>query len=243
MRSFEKADGVRVFTLILASLTAVAITVFTVMFGDGKEALIVVPLYISILILFLQSGVNRWAFLLGAINSLFYAAVYIYDGLYLTAIYAAAFSFPFQLWTFFRWKRRDSSGKTIFMRLGNGVRVAVAAGFAVSFAAFYMILQHFGSDWGFYDCWSMLLGILVTVLCVGPYIEYSPLQCLSVFIGLIMFAKMARQQPIQYTYLAYQVYSLFCVLQAFVRIIRIYRRQKNGEETIGFASDENDREE
>lgn len=226
MKALKKLSGVRILTLVLAALTAVAITVFTVMYGDGTETLIVIPLYISILILFLQSGVNRWAFLLGAINSLFYAAVYVYDGLWLTAVYAALFSCPFQLWTFFRWKNQDSGGKTVFSELKNSVRILIVIGFSAAFALLYMILRYFGSDWGAYDCWSMLLGILVTVLCVFPYVEYSPLQCLSVFIGLIIFAKMARENPIQYTYLAYQIYSMFCVLQAFVRIMKIYSRQK-----------------
>lgn len=71
------------------------------------------------------------------------------------------------------------------------------------------------------------MGILVTVLCTVPYVEYSPLQCLSVFIGLIMFADMARTDPLQYTYLAYQIYSLFCVVQAFIRIVKIYRNQNS----------------
>lgn len=225
MKLLQGKDKVRVMTVIAAAITAVAITFFTVKYGGGTETIIVIPLYVSILILFLQSGVNRWAFLLGAINSLFYAAVYIYDGLYLTAVYCALFSFPFQFWTFFRWKNKDINGKTVFRKLGNFQRIIITVGFAVLYAVFYLILRYFGSDWGFYDCWSMLLGILVTVLCTVPYVEYSPLQCLSVFIGLIMFAKMARTDPLQYTYLSYQIYSLFCVVQAFVRIVKIYAEQ------------------
>ena len=77
MKLLQGKDKVRVMTVIAAVITAVAITFFTVKYGGGTETIIVIPLYVSILILFLQSGVNRWAFLLGAINSLFYAAVYI----------------------------------------------------------------------------------------------------------------------------------------------------------------------
>lgn len=230
MKFFQGKDKIRIITIIAALITAVAITFFTVKYGEGTKTVIVVPLYVSIFIMLLQSGVNRWAFLMGAINSLFYAAVYVYDGLYLTAVYAALFSFPFQLWTFFRWKKKDSKGKTVFKKLSASQRLIIAAGFAILYAAFYMILKHFGSDWGFYDCWSMLLGILVTLLCLVPYVEYSPLQCLSVIIGLVMFAKMARTDPLQYTYLAYQIYCTFCVLQAFVRIVKIYREQKNSPE-------------
>lgn len=229
METNRKDRNIRVFTLILAAVTAVAITFFTIKYGEGTKILIVVPLYISICVMFIQSGVNRWAFLIGAINSLFYAAVYVYDGLYLTAVYAALFSFPVQLWTFFRWNKKDRNGKTVFHTLKNSARVLIAVGYAALFVVFYLILRHFGSDWGIYDCNSMLLGILLTILCAVPYVEYSPLQCISVLIGLVMFTKMALRDPIQYTYLAYQIYCMFCVSQAFVRIMKIYRSQKSEE--------------
>lgn len=222
----KQIDSVRIATMILAGLTAIAITVFTILFNDGLNILIVIPLYVSICVLFLQSGVNRWAFLVGAINSLFYAAVYIYDGLYLTAVSAALFSFPVQMVTFFRWKNRDASGNTRFKTLSSKARLGILTAFVVLFVAFYKLLQHFGSDWGIYDCSNMLLGILVTLLCAVPYLEYSPLQCLNTLVGLAMFLKMARTDPIQYTYLAYQIYCTFCVIQALVRIIGIYRKQK-----------------
>lgn len=228
MKNKPKPDKIRILTLVLAAVTAVAITFFTYRYGEGTKILIVVPLYVSICVLFIQSGVNRWAFLIGAINALFYAAVYVYDGLYLTAVSAALFSFPVQLWTFFRWKKKDTDGKTVFYTLKNSTRCLIALGFAILFAILYKLLQHFGSDWGVYDCSSMLLGIIVTVLCAVPYVEYSPLQCLSTFISLVMFTKMALKDPIQYTYLAYEIYCTFCVSQAFVRIMKIYRKQKQG---------------
>lgn len=212
--------------LVLAGVTAAAITVCAVIFGDGASTLIIAPLYISVCIIFLQSGVNRFAFLLGAFNSLFYAAVYVYDGLYLTAVYAALFSFPVQLLTFIRWKKKDNRGKTVFREMTGRQRALVAAAFTVCFAVFYSVLRYFGSDYGFYDTLSMLFGIMVTLLCAAPYIEYSPLQVTSVAVGLFMFAKMARTQPIQYTYLAYQIYCMICVTVAMIRIFRIRRRQK-----------------
>lgn len=232
MTEKPKIDKIRILTMVIAAFTAVAITFFTIKYGEGAKILIVVPLYVSICVLFLQSGVNRWAFLIGAINSLFYAAVYIYDGLYLSAFSAAFFSFPFQVWTFFRWKKKDDSGKTVFHRLSGKIRALIAVGYAVLFVAFYELLQYIGSDWGLYDCNGMLLGILVTILCTVPYVEYSPLQCLNVLINLIMFAKMAMRDPIQYTYLTYEIYCFFCVTQAFIRIMKIYRKQRLSENNI-----------
>lgn len=212
--------------LVLAGLTAIAITVCAVKFSDGASTLIIAPLYVSVCIIFLQSGVNRFAFLMGALNSLLYAAVYVYDGLYLTALYAALFSFPIQLVTFIRWKKKDGDGKTVFKEMTNKIRLLVAVGFVACFAIFYSILQYFGSDYSFYDSLSMLFGILVSILCAAPYIEYSPLQVTSVIVGLFMFIKMSREDPIQYTYLIYQIYCSICVIVAMIRIFKIRRKQK-----------------
>lgn len=222
-----KAKSVDSLLLVLAALTAAAIAVLSFAFFDGTSVIITVPLYISVIIIFLQSGVNRFAFLLGAVNSLFYAAVYVYDGLYLTAVYAALFSFPVQLLTFFRWKRKDGDGKTVFRKMSLRQRLLISVLFCVCFAVLFLFLKHIGSNYGFYDTLSMLFGILVTLLCAVPYIEYSPLQVTSVAVGLFMFAKMARSQPLQYTYLAYQCYCMICVMAAMIRIIKIYRRQNN----------------
>lgn len=217
---------VDILLLILAVITAAAITFFAVRFSDGAATLIIAPLYVSVCIILMQSRVNRFAFLLGAVNSLFYGAVYIYDGLYLTALYAILFSFPVQLLTFIRWKKKDRDGETVFKKMSRKQHLLTAAVFAVCFAVFYSILRLAGSDYGIYDTLSMLFGILVTLLCAAPYIEYSPLQVTSVAVGLFMFAKMARAQPIQYTYLTYQAYCLICVSVAMTRIFRIYKKQK-----------------
>lgn len=123
-------------------------------------------------------------------------------------------------------KKKDSSGKTIFHSLKNSTRILILIGFTISFIILYSILQYFGSDWKTYDCVTMLLGIIVTILCTGPYIEYSPIQCINVLIGVILYAKMAQRYPIQYTYLIYQIYALFCVVQALINIINIYKKQK-----------------
>lgn len=223
----NKKTPLDVILLVLAGVTAVLITVCALKFSQGSDAIIIAPLYISVCIIFLQSGVNRFAFLLGAINSLFYTAVYIYDGLYLTAVYAALFSFPVQLLTFIRWKKKDSQGKTVFKSMSWKMRSAVTAGFIFCFTVLYFLLPTIGDNYGVYDTLSMLFGILVTLLCAAPYIEYSPLQVTSVATGLVMFAKMSRSQPIQYTYLVYQIYCLICVTVAMIRIFRIYNRQRN----------------
>ena len=48
----------------------------------------VLPLFFSVFIMFLQSRVNRYAFLIGALNSILYAVAYFYMTLYSSAAYA-----------------------------------------------------------------------------------------------------------------------------------------------------------
>ena len=60
------------------------------------------PLYISLCVGMLQSRASRYASLVGGLNSLVYTFVYISLGLYASALYAIAVSFPLQIATFLK---------------------------------------------------------------------------------------------------------------------------------------------
>lgn len=80
-------------------MTAVLITVAAVYFpGNGYRIL---PLYVSLVVMLLQTNANRMCFLVGGINSVFYAAVYFSLGLYASSLYWLLFSCPIQIITFF----------------------------------------------------------------------------------------------------------------------------------------------
>ena len=64
----------------------------------------ILPLYVSLFVLIFSAKVNRYAFLIGGLNSILYAAVYFAYGLYGMAVYAFVFSFPIQMLSFFCWK-------------------------------------------------------------------------------------------------------------------------------------------
>lgn len=69
----KKAD--KVFTFFLIGITFVLITITSAMYSE--DVFVIVPLYVSLGVMFLQSRANRYAFLLGGINALLYATVYI----------------------------------------------------------------------------------------------------------------------------------------------------------------------
>ena len=114
--------------LILMLVTAVLITAAGVVF---KQSLInILPLYVSLCVGLLQSRVSRTAYLIGACNSLLYAAVYAHFKLYASAAYAVLFSSTIQFATYFRWKSRPQGQSTLFRAMTNRQRLLVARALA-----------------------------------------------------------------------------------------------------------------
>lgn len=73
-------------------ITAVGITVSGIY--TRQAVLNILPLYVSLVIGMLQSRVNRFASLMGSLNSVLYGVVYIYFNLYGSALSALLFSCP-----------------------------------------------------------------------------------------------------------------------------------------------------
>ena len=71
--------------LCMIGVTAVLITVTGILFHQSP--LRILPLYISLFVGMLQAQANRYASLLGGLNSLLYMLVNIYLGLYASAGY------------------------------------------------------------------------------------------------------------------------------------------------------------
>ena len=63
---------------ILLGATAVGITVTGIVFGQDFVRMI--PLYVSLFVMLLNSRANRLGLLLGSINSILYALIYYYYG-------------------------------------------------------------------------------------------------------------------------------------------------------------------
>ena len=76
-KSLSKKD---IFIFMLMGCTAVLITAAGAYYH--QSFLRILPLYISLVIGMLQSRVNRYASLIGSMNSLLYGAVYVYYKLY-----------------------------------------------------------------------------------------------------------------------------------------------------------------
>jgi len=209
--------------LCLACITCAAITVAGLYYQ--QEIIRILPLYVSLVIGFLQAGANRYASLLGGFNSLLYAVVYFQLGLYASAGYALLFSCPVQLVTFARWSRNAYQHSTQFRKLSGRQRIWISAAFLVCFTALYAILSVLGSEYQFLDNISSLLGILISLLTMLAFIEYTWLMLPSGIISIFLNLATMKTHPDQMTYLIFSIYSMICVTRGFFSVRKLYAEQ------------------
>lgn len=219
--SLSKKD---IFIFILMGCTAVLITVAGIYFK--QNFLRIIPLYISLVIALLQSRVNRYASLLGSMNSLLYGAVYIYYSLYGSAFSAILFSFPIQLLTFIRWNKNKWEHSTVLRKLNTKQRLLIIAGFAVALVAMWIILPLIGSQYVFLDSVTNILGILIYFLTMFAYVEYTFMMIINGIIGIALYIEMLGETPEMTTYLIFSLYSFICIVVAFFQARKLYDSQQ-----------------
>lgn len=209
---------------ILMGLTAILITVTGIYYK--QNVLRILPLYISLAVGMLQSRVNRYATLIGSLNSLLYGAVYIYYNLYGAAFSALFFSFPIQIMTFIRWNKNKWEHSTVLKKLGNKQRLLLLLGFAVSLTAMWFILPLIGSQYVFLDSVTTLMGIAIYFLTMFAYVEYTFLMLINGVLSIILHITMLPDTPEIATHLIFSVYSFICVAFAFFQARKLYESQQ-----------------
>ncbi|MBQ8868857.1 MAG: nicotinamide mononucleotide transporter [Oscillospiraceae bacterium] len=201
---------------IIAAVTFILIAVFSVIFN--VNILNVLPLFISIFIMFLQSRVNRYAFLLGSINSILYAVAYFYMTLYSTALYALLVSFPIQIFTFFNWKKNTQNGRTETKSLSARARIIMFASMALVWLVFFLIFSAFNSTYLIFDNTISVIGIVTSILCAFRFSEYAILQAASTIANLILYGFMVSDDISKIVWLIFSIYSAMCSIIAFINI-------------------------
>lgn len=207
------------FRTVLMLLTAVSITVTAFIFPEN--ILRIIPLYISLFIMLLQTKANRFCFLIGGCNAVLYAIVYFSLKLYGLALYALLVSFPLQLITFLRWSKKAYGKATVLRSLSAKQRICWTIGFATVWLLLYAMLSAFDSGYLILDNTVTLLGIIGTVFSMLSLIEFSFMQIVSGIISCILYVNMLREHPAQITYLIYTIYSLICSVSVCV----VYRAE------------------
>ena len=213
-----------VISYCLITLTGILIAAAGIMFDQSPLRML--PLFVSLIISYLQSKVSRYASLIGGINSLLYAAVYAYYHLYASMVYAVLISCPLQIITFVRWQKNRWQGTTRFRSLSWKQRGGIAAGFLLVWAGLFAVLKLIGSDYALFDNTITLFGILISFLTMFACIEYTVLMIPNSVISTMMYAVMLSEKPEQMTFLIYSVYCLICQCIAFMNARRAYREQQ-----------------
>jgi len=212
--------------LVLIIVTAIAITVTGIVWHQHVFRMI--PLYVSLVVGLLQAHANRYANLIGGINSILYMVVYLHFGLYASAANAILVSCPFQIATFIRWSRHAYRNSTEFRRMSVRGRILTVAAFAVCYAGVYVILSAMDSSYRMLDNLSSLLGILSSVLTLFSFIEYTWLMFPIGIVNLSLNLSMMAEYPEQITYLIYSVYSFICIIRQFFTVRNLYAEQRLG---------------
>ena len=210
--------------IIIIVATGIAILVAGVL--CKQEFFLMIPLFVSLFVMAFQSEANRIGPLIGSINSLIYTAAYIYMGVYASAASAILFSFPIQLMTFFRWKKKAYKKTAIFRKMTTKMRIVWSALFLVAWGIIAAIFMHLDYEYAILDSCTLLFGFVIPVLTMLAYIEYTYLWIVQCILGVFLNIQMVINDPKETTYLIYGIYALYCVVGAFISVQKFYKEQQ-----------------
>ena len=89
----------------------------------------------------------------------------------------------------------------------------------------YLAMSYLGSGYMLLDNTITLFSILITILTMLAYIEYTWLMLPNCVISIVLYAVMLKSSPEQITYLIFSVYSLICNTIAFLKARRLFKEQ------------------
>ncbi len=214
----------KLFELILVGVTFVLILATGIIFKQSFFRIL--PLFISLIVMILQSRVSSIGFLMGGINSILYAIVYLGFGLYASAAYAFFVSFPMQLMTFINWRKRPYGKSTILRKLSAKQRILGAVGLVILWFALTATVNALGGSYGGLDSAVSLIGVVGTLLSMFAFIEYSYFNMGANILSIILYINMLGAMPEQSTYLVSSAFGLVCNARAFLIAHRLYKKQQ-----------------
>lgn len=180
----------------------------------------VIPLCISCFVMLMQANVNRYAFLLGGLNSIIYAASAVSMQLYANALYCLIVSFPLQIFTLINWQRNTRGGRTETQKLSAKGRL-LGVGIIISlWIVLYLIFSGLDSPYIVLDNTVSVLGIITTVLCLLRYSEYAILQLVGGCFSLATYIQLTADDISNVVWIIFTGYSLVCNIVSFINMNR-----------------------
>ena len=217
----KRSDTYRYMLMAVAFLGITAAAVLT-----GSDVYRVIPLYVSLLVMYLQTKASRFSFLLGGCNAAYYAGVYLFLGLYGMAAYSLLIASPIQIVAYIRWKKRLSGNETVLKRLTAKQRCLWVLGFGAMWGVLFVILRLLGSGYVLLDNTITVISTAANILSLLCLIEFPYVQCVAHVLNITLYIQMVNTQPKQWTYLIYTVYALCCGIISAVYMHKLYKSQK-----------------
>ena len=212
------------FLCILIAITFTAILITGIIFKQALWRML--PLFISLIVMLLQAKVNRYAYLLGGLNSILYAIAYFSMGIRESALSALLMSFPLQIVTFILWQRKTQGNVTALRKLNTVAIISISAAFVLSWIAMYFWFPHdetASTLTVIMDTTTTLLGFITTTLTLLRFREYIVTQIIAAPLNLAMhIILMVNGNTANITYVIYTLYTIVCLVMALMRI----RKQK-----------------
>jgi len=211
----------------IIAITFVLILITGILFKQAFYRML--PLFVSLFVMTLQSKINRYGFLLGSANCVLYTIVYLYLGLYASIASTVLFSLPIQLITFFNWKKRSYHYAVMLKKMSIKLRIGTGIAFAVVWAVTFAILSFTNANCAILDNTASLLGILVSFLTMLAYVEYAYLGVVNSILGIFLNLQVMASDPSHITYVIYAFFALYCVILGAINVNKLYRKQQEEE--------------
>jgi len=208
---------------ILILLTAAGITVSGIL--SGQQFLRMLPLYISLLVMFFQSDALRIAPLIGSLNSLLYAFVDYSYNLYGSALSALLISFPFQMLTFILWTKRKDGRTTVFRKMTLKKRILLFVTVVAVYIPCLIVNLNMGAVLAPLDTYSFVGVFATQILTLFAFIEYTWFSIFGSLITILINVLILKSNPDRISYLIYSIYSAICCIRGAVTVYKIHKKQ------------------
>lgn len=223
-------SGLRPFDIVLISVVFVAILFCGIWF---KQSWIrTLPCLVTLVVLLLSAHANRWGYLLGGLNSIFYAIGYIQLRVYGQAALALLVSLPIQLFTVFYWSRNKTGKKVSMKRLNAKSGSFVAGGTVLVWLVGWLVfslLKDFNPP---LSSLTFVVGLLASLLAMLAFVESCFVNLLNYLVSTAMNILLVIDSLSNMTYLIIGVYGIIQSLRSCTIWIGLYRAQKREKERL-----------
>ena len=230
---FKKISKKELFIDYIPSLlVGILIIVFAIL---QRQAFIkTLPTLVTLVVLIMSVRANRYAFLVGASNSVLYAIAYVIEGVYFSAASALLVSMPIQIISFFVWsnhKDGKTKSKLICMKWWQ-LLLSILVTFPAWAGCYFGLGAFFEGNMAILDSLCFVLGVIISLLVAFRFIEGQYFNIISCIIALVMWIFICIKNPSNVNFLIISCYNLFRTVQGAVNWTLIYKRQKNEREIV-----------